>query len=811
MWDKQGRFLRSLMMACCMLAALYAQAQTRNFDVAAGDLKTALDTFIAQSQAQLLYKVDDVKGLSTKGAKGAATPEEALARLLEGTKLKIRRDADGAMVIYVAPPDALKSERTDQPPANLSSVVVTASRRHEPAREVPMQVSARSGEALERAGAKSLTDYIADEPGVNLSSYGGTRGGLSMRGVTTGNQQTVATVGVYVDDVPVGSSSATAGGSTTALDMGLLDLHHIEILRGPQGTLYGAGAMGGLLKYVTTEPDTGEFSGKVTLGTSSVRGGGNNATVSAVLNVPLKQDVAGLRVAAFQDQVAGYYKAVGAAAGDAINAGDTKGLRLSLLVTPTSKLSVRLSATTQNLQRDGHGMVDMDLGTGQPIEGDLSRRRTVADPVSNRLTLYGLDLEYDLGWARLNSITSSQEVKDHSVIDASPVYVPLLNANGLPAVSTWADDSFKQDRISQEFRLTSRASNQLEWLAGAFFSRERGAHEQTVDAGFGGALSGANLLTGSVPSTYLEQALYGDLTWHATRLLSLTAGARVARNSQTVSQSASGLLLGQPSVLGGSSEDSSTTYLATAQYALAPTSNVYFRAASGYRPGGPNGVPLSTGLSPVPPSFQSDSLWSYELGYKADLLDKTLSLQAALFDIEWSNLQQVVVIGGFGSIVNAGDARVRGSELALNWSPLPALRLSAAATTLDARLRSDAPGLAASGTRLPNSARFSGSLGASYNFNVAAHPSYLGVTVRHVGERDAGYPGSAMLPSFKMPAYSSLDLQAGIELGRFSLAAYVRNLTDQRGLLSATHLTGNLEQVTVTQPRSVGVSLSTSF
>lgn len=154
MWDKQGRFLRSLMVACCMLAALCAQAQTRNFDVAAGDLKTALDTFIAQSQAQLLYKVEDVKGLSTKGTKGAATPEEALAHLLEGTKLKIRRDADGAMVIYVAPPDALKSERTDQPPANLSSVVVTASRRHEPAREVPMQVSARSGEALERAGAR---------------------------------------------------------------------------------------------------------------------------------------------------------------------------------------------------------------------------------------------------------------------------------------------------------------------------------------------------------------------------------------------------------------------------------------------------------------------------------------------------------------------------------------------------------------------------------------------------------------------------------------------------------------------------------
>ena len=185
------------------------------------------------------------------------------------------------------------------------TIYVTASRRREPAREVPMQVDRLSTEDLEKSGAKSLIDYLADQPGVDVKNAGGAGlGAVSIRGVTTGDQ-TISTVGTYIDDVAYGSSSAFAAGSQTALDMSLLDLNHIEVLRGPQGTLYGAGAMGGVVKYVTNEPDTTELSGKVSVGASATKGGGAGNTVSGVVNVPIKEDVAALRVAAFHDHEGG--------------------------------------------------------------------------------------------------------------------------------------------------------------------------------------------------------------------------------------------------------------------------------------------------------------------------------------------------------------------------------------------------------------------------------------------------------------------------------------------------------------------------
>src|SRR6185436_338326 len=137
-----------------------------------------------------------------------------------------------------------------------------------------------------------------------------------------------ATVGTYVDEVAYGSSTAFGGAAVAALDMSLLDLHHIELLRGPQGTLYGAGAMGGLLKYVTNEPDSSQFSGKVGVGARQSRGGALGHTEHAVLNVPLSQDVAALRVAAFNDHEGGYINAVGRAAGEHVNDGNTRGARV---------------------------------------------------------------------------------------------------------------------------------------------------------------------------------------------------------------------------------------------------------------------------------------------------------------------------------------------------------------------------------------------------------------------------------------------------------------------------------------------------
>lgn len=774
----QGRTLRRLALACTLALAASAHAQGREFDVAAGDMKAALDAYIAQAGVQLRYKIDDIKGVSTKGLKGNLPPEEALARLLEGTRLKLRRDASGAIAIYLAPPDDTKPRAE---PSQLEGVVITATRRREPVREIPMQVAVLQSEALERAGSRTLGDYLADQPGVDLAHNGPFPGSLSIRGLTAGNQ-TVATVGVYVDDVATGSSAPYGTGAFTPLDMGLLDLKHLEILRGPQGTLYGAGAMGGVLKYVTNEPDTGEFAGSARLGVSSTRYGGIGYTANGVINVPVKTDVAAVRIAAFQNKFGGYDDAVGPAAGLRVNRGRTEGARISALLTPSKDLTLRLSATTQEARRDGNDLEDLNPVTGQFVEGERRRRLLVKEPSHTRNNLFGLDVEYNFGWARLNAITSAQDVDLYARADISSSYVPALIAAKLPALSAWADSTSQQHRLSQEFRLTSRASRDIEWLAGLYINRERATTFGGIDAEMGGGLGTFNLFTTQKPSTYRELAGYGNLTWHATPALALTGGVRVGRNKQTFKDTSSGLLAGGAATApsGGESTETATTWLATASYKLGPLSNIYARAASGYRPGGPNGLQPNTSAA-VPRMFESDSLWSYEFGYKANLLDRTLAVEAAVYDIEWRDIQQRMMDNGLGFFTNAGNARIRGAELALNWTPSAAWRLDASLSTIDAKLLTEAKGLVANaGERLPFSARFSGSLSATHNFSLAGHQAYLG-------------------------------LQAGIEFQRFSLSAYVRNLSDSRGLASFGYSAPTLGTAVVVEPRTIGLSLGTAF
>ena len=802
----RGRTLRCLALACTLAVGASAYAQNREFNVAAGDLKTALDAYIAQAGVQLLYRVDDIKDLSTKGLKGNLSPEDALARLLEGTRLKVRRDESGAMVLYTAPPDEPKP-RADAPA--IDSVIVTAARRREPVREVPLKVDVLQTDTLERNGDRELADYVADQPGVTLSHGGSFSGALSIRGLATASLG-AASVGVYVDDVATGSSAPYGLGSTTPLDMGLLDLNHIEILRGPQGTLYGAGAMGGLIKYVTNEPDSSELSGSVRVAASSTEDGGAGSTVSGVLNVPIKTDVAAVRFAGYRTRFGGYDDTVGLAADKNVNRGITEGARISGLLTPSRNLSVRLTATTQDAKRNGNNYEDLNPATGQFTQGERTRRLDTAEPSSVQTNLLGLDIEYDMGWARLNAITSAQNVMLHAIADYSAL-VPALNQYGLPATTAWANSSGQQHRVSQEFRLTSRASHDIEWLAGLYINRERSSVAGGYRFSTASGPSDLNLYTTSKPATYRDLAGYGDVTWHATTNLSLTGGVRVGHMTQAYTNTSSGLLAGGTLTNGGSSKQTADTWLATAGYKLSPDSSVYARAASGYRPGGPNGLFANTSPT-ISPTFKSDSLWSYEAGYKGALLDHTLTVEAAVYDIEWRDILQPIYDHGFAFFTNGGKARLTGTELSLNWLPTAAWRFDGALSLIDAKLRTDAIGLGGhAGDDIPTTARVSASLSAARNFELGGHPAYLGVNARHIGERNAGFQGSAVLPAYTMPSYNVFGLQAGVDLERYKLSFYVRNLTNTRGMDGVAFSSLTAAQAVMTEPRTIGLAASASF
>ena len=723
-----------------------------------------------------------------------------------------------AVHAQVEPPEAPARAASVVAASEPQSVMVTATRRRAPAREVPMQVNLLPARELEQSGAKTLTDYLGNQPGVEVKTGGGAGfGAITMRGVSTGDE-TIATVGTYIDDVAYGSSSPFALGSVTALDMALLDLHHIELLRGPQGTLYGAGAMGGLLKYVTNEPDSTELSGKITLGASSTRGGKMGHTESAVLNVPLKEDVAAFRVSLFRDEVGGYIDAVGNAPGQDINGGRNTGARVSVLLEPSRKMKVRLTGTTQTTRRDSTDYVDYDPATGRPAEGDVTRRAYLREPYEMKALIIAADIEYDFGWARFNSITARQSNKIDVRLDYTGIYAPLLAGFGLNLATVGVHQATEIDKWTQELRLTSSGKGQFEWLAGFYYDDQQGRNRQLVSSTLAptGSGAGPDLVNAYIPSTYREVAAYGDLTWNATPRVAVTGGMRVARNKQNYQQKASGMLVGGDTDINANSADTSKTYLATVRYALTPTSNIYARAASGYRPGGPNAVlrDLQTGLAPAPLTFDHDSLWSYEAGYKADLLDKTLSVEAALYDIRWDKIQQFFAVNGINVIVNAGKAHIQGAELAARYRPGAHLVLNGALAYVDARLSEDAPGLGLNGARLPNSARISASAGATYTFDLGGLTAYAGVTQRYVGERNAGFEGSMTLPNYKLPSYATTNVQAGIDFGRMQLSLYLNNAFDRRAQLTggtAFVPYGAPVNLTNLRPRTFGLSLASTF
>lgn len=805
----RGRTLRQLALVCTLAIAASAHGQNREFNVAAGDLKAALDVYIAQAGVQLLYRVDDLKGLSTKGLKGNLPPEQALARLLEGTRLKVRRDESGAIVLYTTPPDEPKP-RADV--STLDTVLVSAARRREPVREVPLKVDVLQTEALERKGARELGDYVADQPGVSLTHGGAFAGALSIRGLATASIG-AASVGVYIDDVATGSSAPYGLGAISPLDMGLLDLNHIEILRGPQGTLYGAGAMGGVVKYVTNEPDTGEFSGNVRLGVSSTQDGGRGYTASGVINLPVKTDVAAVRIAAYKTRFGGYDDAIGVAADRNINRGTTTGARVSALLTPTRDLAVRLTATTQESQRAGNDYEDLNPATGAWTSGERTRRLGAPEPSSVRTTLFGLDIEYNMGWARLNAITSLQDVDLHAEQDVSAQLLPLLGSYGVPATAGWAESSGTQHRVSQEFRLTSRASRELEWLAGLYINRERSNVEGGYRYATAAGLGTLNVYTTAKPSTYHDLAAYGDVTWHATSKLALTGGVRLGRMEQTYTNTSSGALAGGSSSNGGTSKESATTWLAAAGYKIDAQSSAYVRIASGYRPGGPNGLLPNT--SPiVKPMFTSDSLWSYEAGYKASLLDRSLTVEGALYDIEWSDILQQLTdpVSRLAYFTNAGKARIRGGELSLSWLPNAGWRLDGSLSLINAKLRTDANGLGGkAGDRIPSTPKSSATLAVTHNFQIAGNAAYAGLNARYISERHSGFPGSSTLPNFVMPDYTVLGLQAGLDFERFKFSAYVRNLANTRGVAAVAFTSLTAAKAVVTEPRTIGLAVSAAF
>ncbi|HWU78416.1 MAG TPA: TonB-dependent receptor [Rhodanobacter sp.] len=713
---------------------------------------------------------------------------------------------------------------TSHSPTQLPAIIVTADKRSESLQDVPMAVSVLSSTQLDRENAVSFADYASQVPGLNIISTGEGQTQLVMRGITSGTSQNNATVGTYIDDAPFGSSTIYAFGSLLTPDIDPSDLQHIEVLHGPQGTLYGSNTLGGLIKFVTTPPDTTQASGSASVNSSHVAGGDTGFGTRAMVNIPLVADALALRANVYDRTDPGYISNV-TTGQKQVNETKVSGARAQLLWTPGNKVSVRLSALAQNLRGDGlgNGGVDVDPTTLQPIYGANKQARAAGTGMYKlKYRLYDLSVNADFGWAKLVSTTSYSTQRATLNRDDSALYGPVLNplfglANGGYPLSV----PLALNKVSQEVRLQSPEDQTWEWRVGLFYTREHSTSTQdllTTDYDTGAPIALPPLLDATIgPAIFREWAGYGDLTWHATSKLSVLVGARYSNDSTSYTQTGTGLLLGGSSSFTTHGSDHPVTYLFSPSYKFNDDLMAYVRVASGFRPGGPNiGVPPGLG---APLTFGPDKLVNYEFGLKSLMLDKRMSIDADVFYINWTSMQLTTTSNGLSFMGNGGRATSKGAEISWRYTPLAGLVLWANGTYTDAQLAADTPPGSIVGHRgdpLPYVPKRSANFGADYDFplGMGGWSGFVGGSISYIGAREADF-NTVPAPRIRLRGYNSIDLHAGANYGDWTINVFVKNLANKHGISSISPETinpiGSPFEASYQTPRTFGVSASVFF
>ena len=748
-------------------------------------------------------------------------------------------------------------------------VIVTAQRREQTLQEVPASISVVGGDALERLQAKSFLDYVQQIPGLNVVQDNPGQSRLILRGINTGSVG--STVAVYVDDVPYGQSGSLANGAILAGDFDTFDVSRIEVLRGPQGTLYGSNSLGGVLKYVTNAPSTDKFELRAQGGAELVQRGETGYLANALVNLPLGDSLA-LRASGFFHRTPGYTERTGLAGHD-INRADSYGGRASLLFKPTDRFSIRLMGVLQNINVDSPSAFDADPVTLKPVNAvtlartgrTQTRYERIPENYDIRYRLYSGTLDYDLGFATFTSITSYATQKTEQLLDISTNAARGLAGlvyglnNGAPANGGPANVGLAQvnnpalKKWTQEVRLVSPKSDVFDWVVGGYYTHEKTVLAQEflpfnlgttafiptattlgppLSAAFG-PLSFTRFVYGNIDAKYEEFAGYANGTLHLGERFDLTLGGRYSHNKQSDTQGIVQLGLGDP--ISGRSKEGVFTWSVAPRFELSRNASLYARVAKGYRPGGPNFIPAGAPAG-FPAEFKSDTLISYEAGIKAQTADRSFGIDLSGFYVDWKDILILssadTPAGPVGVNANGGRARTYGAEGTATLRPTQGFELSANLAYTKAYLRDDtvangglnlAGGL--KGDDLPFVPRWSGTVSADYRWQMFDNTVFVGGDVHLQDDQKAGFSAAYRATYGKqinLDGYSTVSLRAGADIGAFTIQVYGRNLLNSQGLINASGYpfavpaaiggTGTpLIRATSVRPRTLGATVGVKF
>lgn len=671
----------------------------------------------------------------------------------------------------------------------LEEVVVTATKRAERLIDVPASIQALNAQDLQRQGADVFSDYARSLAGVTFTDRGAGNTQFAIRGVTGGVDLDVgpeSTVGVYIDEVPISEGMAQP-------DLKIVDIERVELLRGPQGTLYGSGSLGGTLRIITPKPNLSEYSGAVRTTFSDTHSGGTNFGADVLANLPLVDGRAGLRLSGYYRNNDGFVDNVGTGKKN-VNDEDTRGGRAQLSVKMSDAWMADASVIAQRSDYGSLNGFDKTLG-------DLNINLVYNEPYHDDLTIGNVTLTRSGGWA--NFVSSS------SYIDRDRNY--FKDASAFFGAPGFGDYEYGTRSFAQELRLSSPDDKaKLQWVAGLYYSHTKQTFDQDLQIPGIGTIPGYPedvVFIAMADTTTKQSAAFADVSYEFAPRWRGELGVRVAHPKLATDR-----VNLNPEPLPSSASRSSTKVLPKANLSFKPSedSTVYAQLAKGYRIGGGNiPVPPAPGLPDAPTSFAPDELWNYEIGAKSSMMDGRLALSAAVFYIDWKNVPvQVNRLDGYSWFDNAGDATSKGVEFEATVTPIETLRFQVEATYLDSEIDKVAPGSNATpGERLPAVARWSGSASAQLTIPWSGGVvQYIRIGEQYVGGSRTDF-GAFALP---MGDYWLASVRTGVTWNQWDADLFVSNATDKRATLYVNQF-GGPPRFETNRPRTIGLTLRYAF
>ena len=751
-----------------------------------------------------------------------------------------------------------KSGRLDEQPQQIQEVVVTATRRRENARKVPVSIGVISGSEIASHHIEDYEDVTRILPGVSFAAHNGPgQDNISIRGVssTVGNP----TVGIYLDDVPI----ITQNGYEGMAQPRFLDLDRLEVLRGPQGTLYGASSEGGTIRFITNQPDLEHLSGSVSSDVSGTVHAGANTDQQIVVNVPVIKDVLGVRVAGELLDDSGWIDSkslAGASLKNGTNYDRTGDVHITAKWLPTPTLTVTPSYYYQNLFTGDSPNFFENLGL-------YNQDKQVRERISDLMQISSLTLRQQLPFGDLTSVTSYYTRDINRYADGTyfnstaiaqffldPAY-PAHQAQNDSILANVASPVLFTDRFktwTQEVRLASNQNQRLRWQLGFFYSDQIWSHDDYETApGFSNdfqqiygfdinqSVLGVPGVANEFPNDLVwmvydhneitQYAGFGQVDFNITPRLRVSAGDRYVAARETFSEVGGGFFdLGGAGTMGSPYRQSATFEAPTPKfsitYDLTDLSTLYATIAKGFRLGGattPNtNVSCVEGLnqlgfSNAPSTYGSDQLWSYEAGLKALMLNRTLSVNAAGYYIDWSRIQQTITIPICGGAFNynVGDAEAYGGEFEARYRPpgVPGLTFGLNAGGEHAAITSTTNAqTAAVGENVLFVPQWTTAAILDYTHDITSRTrGFIHADYDWTGPSNGSFQQTD--PNFQDPAYSVLNMSIGAQFrGGWAASLYARNLLDNKTIIQRPIINSLTEAYTL-RPLTVGLNVTKKF